>query len=109
MDFTDLSSDERLILMRFLCAFAWADGEVQGQERAVIMSLLEHMQFSTDQRREVIGLLDQAPVDEEIDLTSVSEKHRIMFRDLAYAVVSADGRVHPGEKRLLALVNKFVQ
>lgn len=87
----EISPEDRLQLMRFACAFAWADLEVQPQERAVIARLVESLELPLDEERQVREWLKQPPPIDDLDPTEIPRKHRLLFLELAWAVVSADG------------------
>ena len=58
--FDALSRDERLLLLRFACAFAWTDLEVTAKERAFVRRLVERLELIGDEAEEVEGWLDVA-------------------------------------------------
>jgi uncharacterized tellurite resistance protein B-like protein len=43
-----LDREDRLRLMRFVCSFAWADLEVQPEERAFVRRLIARLDLAED-------------------------------------------------------------
>jgi len=93
----DLSKDERFLLLKFVCAFAWADLEVQDQEREFVKRLIEGLGLSEAENRQVAGWLKHGVPPEEVDPNRVPRKHREIFLKFAEAVIVADGKVDPNE------------
>jgi uncharacterized tellurite resistance protein B-like protein len=96
-----LSGPERLLLLKFLCAFAWTDLEVSDAERRFVRRLVERFGLGPEDRAEVEGWLDVAPSPGSVDPRSVPREHRKAFVDAARALVYADGTVDPEERERL--------
>ena len=64
-----LTETERIDLMRFLCSFAWADGEVQAQERVVLERVLDGLNLSREALAKATAWLSEAPNMQGRDLT----------------------------------------
>lgn len=104
-----LTRDERLLLMRFVCSFAWADLEVKPEERELVRKLVRRMQLGPDERQLVEGWLDSPPSVESIDPTQVPQEHRMKFLRAVESVISVDGEVSPEERESLILFAKLVR
>ena len=96
--FEQLSREDRMLLLRFVCAFAWTDLQVQSGERKFVERLMDRMQLSTDDRREVEGYLHVAPTPESTNPKLVPREHRRIFIDALRALIYADGSVDDEER-----------
>jgi len=97
--FEKLSRDERLLLLRFVCAFAWTDLEIRDGERKFVERLMERMQLSSNDRAEVESYLHVAPAPEETNPKLVPPEHRRIFLDSLRALIYADGEVDAEERQ----------
>ena len=96
--FEQLSRDDRLLLLRFVCAFAWTDLEIRDGERKFVERLMERMQLSAEDRAEVAGYLHVAPSPEATNPKLVPREHRRIFIDSVRALIYADGEVDTEER-----------
>ncbi len=94
----ELQSEERLKLLRLVCAMAWADSEVQQYERGFIAKLIFSMGAPASEIRQVKKWLDAPPPEEKIDPDSIPQEHRQMFLEACRGVMMADGTVTENEK-----------
>ena len=97
--FDALSRDERLLLLRFACAFAWTDLEVTERERAFVRRLVERLELIGDEAEEVEGWLDVAPSPGDVDAANVPVEHRRAFVETVRAIIYVDGKVDPEERQ----------
>lgn len=102
-----LSRDDRLRLMKFVCAFAWADLEIQNEERHFVVKLLEKLELQDD-RELVASWLKSPPPAEEVDPTRVPAEHRELFLDVARQLFEADGVVDPHEQEQFELLQQLL-
>ncbi|MCA9709153.1 MAG: TerB family tellurite resistance protein [Myxococcales bacterium] len=93
--------------MRFVCAFAWADLEVQDDEKAVVEKLIKTLDLEGD-RDQINRWLRSPPPPEEVDPTRVPRAHRELFLDAARAVFSADGVIDPKEQENFELLEQLL-
>ena len=105
----DLNHEDRLRLMKFVCSFAWADLEVRPEERAYVADLVERLQLSTEEARQVRAWLESPPRADEVDPNEVPPQHRQVFVDAARAVLEQDGEVNEEEAFTLALFERLVR
>jgi uncharacterized tellurite resistance protein B-like protein len=103
-----LSREERMRLMRFVCSFAWADLEVQKEERSFVAKLMRKLELTADEKRQVEEWLAVPPAPEEVDPTDVPKAHRKLFLDTIKQVVKADRRVDPEEQENLELLEQLL-
>ncbi len=86
-----LAQDEKLRLLKFLCAFAWADLEIADRERGLVRALVAKMGLDGAAAEQVEGWLDHPPSEEELDPYEIPDEHRRLFLDAALEMVDADG------------------
>lgn len=96
--FEKLTKDERLLLLRFVCAFAWTDLHVKDGERKFIARLMDRLGLSADERAEAEGFLHVAPTPESTNPKLVPRQHRQLFIDSVRALIYADGDVDAEER-----------
>lgn len=99
--FDKLTKDERLLLLRFVCAFAWTDLQVKDGERKFIGRLMDRLGLSADERAEAEGFLHVAPPPESTNPKLVPRQHRQLFIDAVRALIYADGDVDVEERERL--------
>jgi hypothetical protein len=92
-----LKKPERMRLMRFVCSFAWADLEIQQEERVFVGKLVKQLELDDDEKVEVEMMLQRPPRPEDVDPAKVPIAHREIFLDAVYAVIAADGNIAPEE------------
>jgi hypothetical protein len=102
-----LSREDRLRLMKFVCSFAWADLEVQDEERAFVTKMIDYLELDAD-RGLIEGWLRHPPRPEEVDPTDVPREHRELFLDAVRRLVAADDRIDPKEAETLALFEQLL-
>ena len=103
----ELSREDRLRLMKFVCAFAWADLEIQDAERSMIGRLVDKLGLQDD-RELVFKWLKSPPPAEEVDPTRVPSHHRQLFLDAARQLFEADGVVDPHEQEQFELLEQLL-
>lgn len=102
-----LPREDRLRLMKFVCSFAWADLEVQDEERAFVGRMIDFLGLEDD-RKLIEGWLRHPPRPEEVDPTDVPREHRELFLDAVRRLVAADDRIDPKEAETLALFEQLL-
>lgn len=95
--FDQLERHERLLLLKFVCAFAWADLEVQDEERSFVRRLVRKLKLAGEERQQVEEWLEHPPRPEEIDPNAVPRRHRQLFLDVARETIASDGEIAPEE------------
>lgn len=96
--FEQLSRDDRMLLLRFVCAFAWTDLQIREGERRFVERLMTRLQLSAEDRAEVEGYLHVAPAPGSTDPKLVPREHRLVFIDAVRALIYADGSVDAEER-----------
>ncbi len=104
-----LDREDRLRLMRFICSFAWADLEIQDEERAFVRKLVGELELDEEERRQVEQWLQVPPPAEELDPADIPREHRQIFLDTARAMIVADGKIDPEEAENFALLEALMR
>ena len=104
-----LDREDRLRLMRFICSFAWADLEIQDEERAFVRKLVGELDLDEGERAQVEEWLQVPPPAEELDPTDIPREHRQVFLDTARAMIVADGKIDPEEAENFALLEALMR
>jgi uncharacterized tellurite resistance protein B-like protein len=92
-----LDRRERMRLMKFVCSFAWADLEIQPEERAFVRDMVARLALDGDEGAQVRSWLELPPAPESVDPTLVPTAHRRVFIDAVKGVIAADGVIAPEE------------
>lgn len=93
-----LSHDDRMLLLRFVCAFAWTDLTVTDKERKFVARLVERFGLEGEDAAEVNEWLHIAPAPGSVDASQVPAAHRRAFVETARAMIYADGSVDDEER-----------
>jgi hypothetical protein len=109
MTLDDLSKDDRLRLMRFVCSFAWADLHVHKKERELVQKLVKRLKLGAADAKQVEEWLRVPPRPEDVDPTAVPSAHRDLFLRAAADVFRADGDIHPEEEATFALLDELLR
>jgi uncharacterized tellurite resistance protein B-like protein len=99
--FAELSREDRLLLLRFVCAFAWTDLEVRDSERRFVRRLVDRLELDADDARQVEEWLAIAPSPQSVDPARIPAAHRRVFVDAVRALIYADGSVDAEEREQL--------
>jgi uncharacterized tellurite resistance protein B-like protein len=103
-----LSKEDRLQLMKFVCSFAWADLEIQDSERKLVHKLVRKLKLDADEKRQVDEWLELPPTAEELDPTQIPREHRKLFLQTAREMIEADGEVAEEEAENLELLEQLL-
>jgi hypothetical protein len=106
---SSLNREDRLRLMKFICSFAWADLEIQDEERDFVRKMTRKLGLSNEEAQKVADWLEVPPRAEELDPEQIPPEHRQLFLDAARAMVVVDGRVDPDEAENLALFEMLIK
>lgn len=106
--FEDLKPAERLQLMKFVCALAWSDLEVNGAERLFVADCIRKLDFTPDEKAQVWAWLDVPPAPEEVDPADIPPAHRQLFIEALGRLVAADNEVSPEERESLILLGQLL-
>ncbi|MCA9650727.1 MAG: TerB family tellurite resistance protein [Myxococcales bacterium] len=93
--------------MRFVCSAAWADLEVQDDEKKVVERLIKTLDLEAD-RASIERWLRSPPPPEDVDPTRVPRQHRELFLEAVRAVFAADGVIDPKEQESFELLEQLL-
>lgn len=96
-------------LMRFVCSFAWADLEIQDEERTFVGKLSKKLKLSGEEKKQVAGWLKVPPAPEDVDPTDVPKRHRTLLLETITDLVAADHRLSPEERENFDLLEQLLQ
>ncbi|MEZ4439133.1 MAG: TerB family tellurite resistance protein [Polyangiaceae bacterium] len=105
----DLSQEDRLRLMKFVCSFAWADLEVQAQEKTFVRKMMRRLELDEADRKRVEEWLEVPPPPEEVDPQQVPAAHRELFLETIRGLIAADEVFDPNEKENLQLFEQLLR
>lgn len=109
MQLTDLSPEDRLRLVRFVCSFAWADLEIAESERTFVHKIVGQLGLDEEERAEVEYLLKVPPAPEDIDPTDIPREHRQLFLNTILQMMGADGVVDEREVENFTLFEQLLR
>jgi len=95
-------------LMRFVCSFAWADLEVQKEERSFVSKLMRRLKLDEDEQRQVEEWLQVPPRPEQVDPSRIPREHREVFLETIRGVIAADNVLDPDERANLTLFEQLL-
>lgn len=104
-----LNQTTKLQLVRFACAFAWADLSVHPAERAEILALMERLHIDEPHERQaVIRWLKAPPPADELDPLEIPPEHRELFVRECEEIIRADGVIKTEEIEAIRLLRKIL-
>ena len=103
-----LAPEERLRLMKFVCSVAWADLEVQSEERAFVRRMVTRLGLADDEAEQVGAWLQVPPLIDDVDPVSIPREHRKLFLDTLRDLANVDGHVDEQEQTSLALIEDLL-
>lgn len=96
--FETLSRPDRLLLLEFVCAFAWTDLEIREGERRFVRRLVDRLELGPEDRGQVEEWLSIAPSPGSVDPKRVPAEHRRTFVETVRALIYSDGDVDAEER-----------
>ena len=109
MKLKKLNREDRMKLMKFICSFAWADLEVQTEERQFVARMIVRLHLDEDEAAQVQRWLDVPPRAEEVDPNQIPREHRKLFLETAREMIGADGTITEDEEETLQLLEQLVR
>jgi tellurite resistance protein len=104
----NLSREDRLQVMRFVCSFAWADLEVKSKERTLVRKMVKELELEPDEVKLVEEWLEVPPRAEEVDPAAIPRAHRQLVLDAARRMIAADGTIDPEEAESFELLEQLL-
>jgi|RhiMethySRZTD1v2_1073278.scaffolds.fasta_scaffold503502_2 uncharacterized tellurite resistance protein B-like protein len=96
--YEQLSRADRLLLLKFVCGFAWTDLEIRDAERRFVQRLMDRLELDAEDRAEVDGWLHIAPAPDSLSPAAIPTEHRRTFVEAIRALIYVDGAVDPEER-----------
>ena len=103
-----LDRRDRLRLVEFVCSFAWADLEVQPEERVFISRLIRRLGLDDDEDRKAQQWLERPPNVDDVDPTSIPAAHRRIFVEAIEGLIAADGQIAEEESETLEIFKQLL-
>jgi uncharacterized membrane protein YebE (DUF533 family) len=103
-----LDRRDRLRLVEFVCSFAWADLEIQPEERVFISRLIRRLGLDADEDLQVQKWLERPPNADGLDPTSIPPAHRRVFVDSIEGLIAADGEITDEEIESLEIFKQLL-
>ena len=103
-----LDRSERMRLVEFVCTFAWADLEIQPEERVFISRLIRRLELNEQEDLQIQQWLDRPPSLDELDPTSIPAAHRRFFVEAIEGLISADGEIADEEHETFEIFKQLL-
>ena len=105
----ELTREQRLLLMRFVCSFAWIDLEVRQEERDLVARMVRRLQLDDEEKARVSEWLESPPPPDSVDPALVPKAHRMKFLRAVESTVTVDGEVSPEERDALLVFAQLIR
>jgi uncharacterized membrane protein YebE (DUF533 family) len=103
-----LDGPDRLRLVQFVCSFAWADFEIQPEERVFISRLIRRLELGEEEDLQVQQWLDRPPSLDDLDPTSIPAAHRRVFVEAIEGLIRADGEITDEERETFEIFKQLL-
>lgn len=103
-----LSVEDRLQLLKFVCAFAWADFKVKPAERELVGRIIQRCGLDGEESAQVEAWLQSPPNPDEIDPLDVPQEHRQLLLSLVLEMIAVDGEISPEESETYNLLTQLL-
>ncbi len=104
----ELSSQERMQLLRFVCSFAWIDLKITPEEQELVAKMITRLELDTDEMNQVTGWLKAPPPPESVDPQDIPHEHRVRFLRAMESVVAVDGEVTEDERETVIVFAQLI-
>jgi len=104
----DLNAQERMLLMRFVCSFAWMDLEVRAEERDHVARLISRLELDQEEAAQVQDWLKSPPKPDSVDPQDVPHDHRVQFLRAVESIVAVDGEVTIDEREAVIVFAQLI-
>jgi len=104
----ELSKEDRLRLMKFVCSFAWADLHIDESERKMVAKLVRRLKLDADEKKKVEQWLELPPAAEELDPTQIPDEHKQLFLKTARQMIEVDGEIAEEEAENFELLAQLL-
>ena len=104
----ELDRRDRLRLVQFVCSFAWADFEIQPEERVFISRLIRRLELGEEENLQIQQWLDRPPGLDDLDPTSIPAAHRRFFVEAIEGLISANGEIAEEERESFEIFQQLL-
>lgn len=104
----ELDRRDRLRLVEFVCSFAWADLEIQPEERVFISRLIRRLDLDEEEDLKIQQWLERPPRLDDLDPMSIPPAHRRIFVEEIEGLIEADGEVSDEERDSLEVFKQLL-
>ena len=98
-----------MLLLRFVCSFAWVDLKIRVEERGMVTRLIRRMELEDEEREQVFEWLKTPPAPESVDPQAIPRAHRVLFLREVESVVSIDKEITPEERESVILFGQLIR
>ena len=105
----ELTREQRMLLMRFVCSFAWIDLEVRQEERDLVARMVGRLQLDDEEKARVSEWLESPPPPDSVDPALVPKAHRMKFLRAVESTVTVDGEVSSEERDALLVFAQLIR
>ena len=98
-----------MLLMRFVCSFAWVDLKIRPEEREMVARLVTRMDLDASEREEVLEWLKTPPTPESVDPQNIPRAHRVLFLREVESVVAVDKEITEEERASVILFGQLIR
>jgi hypothetical protein len=98
-----------MLLLRFVCSFAWVDLEVRPEEREFVSGLIRRLGLREDERAEVEAWLADPPPLDSVDPALVPKEHRMRFVRAVESVIAVDREISAAEQEQLLIFARLLR
>jgi len=104
----ELTVEERVRLVRFVCSFAWADLKVTEEERSYVRRVIARLELPEEESRQAEAWLQSPPEPESVDPNLIPQTHKEQFLDAIRGVVASDLEMSPEERDGLRVLDSLL-
>ena len=98
-----------MLLLRFVCSFAWVDLKIRPEERGMVARMVTRMDLAASEREEVFEWLKTPPSPESVDPQSIPRAHRVLFLREVESVVAIDKEITEEERASVILFGQLIR
>ncbi len=103
-----LTKEETLLLLKFLCSFAWTNQEITDNERRFMGKIIRKLGLNNEETAQVYSWLEVPPSQEEVDPSKIPMSYRELFLNTVKDLLKADGPIDTQESEALALFEQIL-
>ena len=108
MSLNELSREDRLQLMRFVCSFAWADLDIAEEERLFVAGLIQKLDLDDSDAELVASWMSRPPAPEDVDPMDIPREHKDLFLTAVREMVKADGNIAQTEADSYSILEQLL-